>query len=354
MLVKNLNSAIELSHQSLVLPTMKTRVLGLLLLPLVCTAAEPLLPTAEGTTWNYELVQERPSDSLDLTEPNKKERLAVTYRMAGTQKVDNKDLLKLEIYRGDVLETVDLIAVDERGIISPARMDAKGALTKFNPPQTMITAPLKAGAKWNFDGTIGETKVNQRYEVAGEENVDVPAGKFHAWRIHCEQTAPAPATIERWFVQGTGFVKVVTTAKAPSGGVLQQTSLVLKEAPKVVAQPEPGATTEWGKLSVTLSNERAGRAKTTFRARTPAIYARWQGQGLRPSASVRAMWVVEDIAIAPTDYKIDEASAIVTSPDSSGTFTLTRPKAGWSIGEYRVDFYIDNAPAATLKLKIVK
>ena len=52
---------------------MKIAVSALVLMPLICGAAEPLLPTAEGTTWNYDLVQEKPSDSLDLTEPNERE-----------------------------------------------------------------------------------------------------------------------------------------------------------------------------------------------------------------------------------------------------------------------------------------
>ncbi len=55
---------------------MKIGVSALVLMPLICGAAEPLFPTAEGTTWNYDLVQEKPSDSLDLTEPNEQEQIA--------------------------------------------------------------------------------------------------------------------------------------------------------------------------------------------------------------------------------------------------------------------------------------
>src|SRR5207248_267725 len=150
------------------------------------------------------------SDSFDLTEPNEEEHFAVTYRLGGVEKIDNKELRRLEIYRGDAIENIDLIAIEERGINCPARANAEGAITKLIPPQQMLALPLKTGTAWNFDGTIGEmkVKVNQRYEITGEEDVDVPAGKFHAWRIHCEQTSPSTATIDRWFVPTIGFVKV--------------------------------------------------------------------------------------------------------------------------------------------------
>jgi hypothetical protein len=313
-----------------------------------------LLPVSEGTTWNYEMVQERPSASFDLTEPNEKERFAVTYRAAGTQKLDNKDLLKIEVYRGDTLENVDLFAVDEHGVVSPARLDAAGTLTRFDPPQTLVAAPLRNHASWNFEGQIGDREVNQRYEIAGEENVDVPAGKFHAWRIHCEQTSPTLATIDRWFVPGTGFVKVVTTVKSASGGMLQQTSLVLKEASRPGPRSEPGSSANAGKFSVMLSNEPDGRPTTTFSANAPEIYARWQGHNLRPSAKVSAVWVADNTENAPADYKIGEASAIVKTADSAGTFTLERPEGGWTLGDYRVEFHVDDEFAQTVKFHMAK
>jgi hypothetical protein len=301
------------------------------------------------------MVQERSATGdFDLTEPSPKDRFAVTYRIGGMQNVDGKDLLKLQMYRDNTLTNTDLITVDERGIICPARMDEKGALIKLNPPQAMLATPLKTGADWNFDGQIGETKVSQRWEIAGEEDVEVPAGKFHAWRIHCEQTQPTAGKIDRWFVPGTGFVKVVTTINGPSGLLLQKTSLDLKEAPKITAQPEAKSATAPGKLSVGLSKEPAGDFITKFASSTPVIYARWQGRGLRPKANVRVAWIAENVADVTADYEIDDASAVAPTPDSRGTFTLSQPEGGWVPGDYRVEFYVDDALAGTVKVKIVK
>jgi hypothetical protein len=332
---------------------MKIAVLALVLTPIVCGAAEPLFPTSEGTTWNYELVEEKPSEGFDLTEPNEEEHFSVTYRLSGVEKIDNKDLQRLEIYRGDALDSIDFIAVEERGIICPARTDGKGSITKLIPPQIMLSTPLKRGTGWNFDGTINDTKVNQRYEITGEEDVVVPAGKFHAWRIHCEQTLPAPATIDRWFVPGMGFVKVETSVKGPSGGVLQKSSLTLKEPPKVASAPQKGSAPAPEKLSAGVSSEPKGKFKTEFKRDAPAIYAHWRGQGLPKHAKIRAVFIAENVADVSADYEIDETSAVAPTPNANGVFTLSQPESGWAPGNYRVEFYVDDQPTETVKFKIL-
>jgi hypothetical protein len=312
------------------------------------------LPTTEGTTWNYDLVQEKPTGDFDLTEPNEEEHLAVSYRLGGTEKVDNKDLQRLEIYRADTLESVDLIAVEEHGITCPARVDAQGAIKKLVPPQIMLATPLKTGTSWNFDGSIANTKVNQRYEIAGEEDVYLPAGKFHAWRIHCEQTSPAPATIDRWFVPGTGFVKVDTVVKAPSGGVLQKSSLKLKQLPQVVTAPQNKSTPKAGKLSAGVSSEPDGEFKADFKPDTPAIYARWRGKGLPDQAKISAVLIAESVADVSADSQVDETSAVAPAPNARGAFTLSKPDEGWAPGNYRVEFSVDDKLAEAVKFKISK
>jgi hypothetical protein len=320
--------------------------------PLTSVVAEQLIPLTAGTRWSYEMTQESSSHSLDLTEPNQRERFAVSYRIGGRLKVENNEFIKLELYRGDTLLSTDLITVDEHGIICSARIDENGRVRRFDPPQTLVRMPLKTGATWNFDGKIGETKVSQRYEITGEEDTVVAAGKFRAWRVRCEQTSPSAATIDRLFVPGTGFVKVTTKIRGPSGGVLQQTSLELKEAPKMAAQANVDSAMEKRKLSVGLSKGPVGDFSSTFSANTPAIYARWQGRGLRPQAKIRAVWIAENVADVAPDDQIDEASAVAPTPNSQGTFTISQPEGGWAPGNYRVEFYVDERLTEMVKLTI--
>jgi hypothetical protein len=337
------------------MPVPNPRLVFLLAIcPLTSVVGEQLIPLTAGTRWGYEMTQESSSQSLDLTEPNKRERFAVSYRISGTLKTDNNEFIKLELYRGDALLSTDLITVNEHGIICSGRIDEKGRVSTFDPPQILVRTPLKTGATWNFDGRMGETKVSQRYEVIGEEDTIVAAGKFRAWRVRCEQTSPSAATIDRWFVPGTGFVKVTTKIRGPSGGVLQQTSLQLREAPTIAAQANVHSSMKKGRLSVGLSKRLIGDFMSTFSADTPAIYARWQGRDLRPQAKIRAVWIAENVADAEPDNQFDEASTVAPTSNCHGTFTISQPEGGWAPGNYRVEFYIDERLSETVKLTITK
>ena len=167
-----------------------------------------------------------------------KVRLPVLYRLEGIEDVDGKGLLKFEMHRAGSITNTDLVTVDEHGITCWARINLDGELIKFNPPQIMVAAPLKQGATWNFDGQAGDLKVHQEYNVTGEEDIEVPAGEFHAFHIRGEQSSPSRMTIDRWFVPGTGIVKDVTTMRAADGDLLERISLELAERPKIENRPE--------------------------------------------------------------------------------------------------------------------
>ena len=339
------------------------KIIFILIVSMTATAsmfAAPIIPTAPGTAWRYNMTQEV-DHGLSVPDakpdPDGKIRAPVVYRIDGTENVDGKELLKFEMHRAGVITNTDLLTVDERGVFCWARINLDGELVKFNPPQPMIAMPLKQGASWNFDGRAGDLKIHQDYEVIGEEDVQVPAGKFRAFRIHSEQTSPSPMTIDRWFAAGTGIVKDVTTMRAKNGDLLERVSLELAESPRVTDRPKVKPEAAPKKLSVSFAKDQFGKASATFSSGTPQIYARWQGQRLRKGAKVRAVWIAENIDIGedvPPDYKVDEASAIAESPTAHGAFVLSRPEDGWAIGDYRAEFYVDDVLVETMKMKILK
>ena len=325
----------------------------------ICSAlAASLVPTAPGTSWRYNMTEEVGRGfnvSGVKADADGKIRLPVLYRLEGTENVDGKDLLKFEMHRAGIITNTDLLSVDDHGIFCWARINLDGELVKFNPPQTMIAAPLKKGAAWDFNGQAGDLKVQQHYDVVGEENIGVPAGKFQAFRIHGEQTSPNRMTIDRWFAPGVGIVKDVTTTQDAKGDLLQRISLELVESPKIVERPEVKSDATPKQLAVSLAKDRFGKPTTTFSSNTPEIYARWQGQRLRQGASVKAVWIAQNISEdLPQDYKVDEASVVAEAPTARGAFTLARPEDGWMPGDYRVEFYVDNVLVETLKMKIVQ
>src|SRR6266404_4312895 len=320
--------------------------------------AASVIPTAPGTSWRYNMTEEI-GKGLNLpnvkADADGKIRLPVLYRREGTEDVDGKDLLKFEMHRAGSITNTDLVTVDEHGITCWARINLDGELIKFSPPQTMVAAPLKQGATWNFDGQAGELKVHQQYDVTGEEDIEVPAGEFHAYHIRGEQSSPSRMTIDRWFAPGVGIVKDVTTMRATGGDLLQRISLELAERHKIENRPEVKLDATSKRLSVSFAKDQFGKVSTTFSTDTPQIYVRWQGQRLRKGGKVKAVWIAENIGEDfPQDYKVDEASATVESQNAHGVFTLARPEAGWAMGDYRVEFYVDEVFVEAAKLKIVK
>src|SRR5881392_663807 len=319
--------------------------------------AAPVIPTAPGTSWRYNMTEEI-GKGLNLpnvkADADGKIRLPVLYRLEGTEDIDGKNLLKFEMHRAGAITNTDLLTVDERGITCWAKVNLDGQLVKLNPPQPVIAAPLKKGAAWDFNGRAGELEVRQHYDVVAEEDIQVPAGKFHAFRIHGEQTSPSRMTIDRWFASGIGIVKDETTMRAANGDLLQRISLELAERPKIVERPEVKSDAIPKQLSVSLAKERFGKPMTTFSSTTSEIYARWQGQRLRQGAKVKAVWIAENIGEDfPRDYTVDEASSVAETPSAHGAFTLARPEDGWAVGDYRVEFYVDDVLVEAVKLKIV-
>src|SRR5947208_14992416 len=289
------------------------------------------------------------------TDADGKIRGSVLYRISGMENVDGKELLKFEMHRAGVVTNTDLLSVDEQGIICVARINLDGGLIKLDPPQTMIAAPLRPGVNWNFNGQVGEIKVRQHYDVTGEEDVEVPAGEFHASRIHGEQTSPSPMTIDRWFVAGTGIVKDVTTMRSVNGDLLERISLELVERPKVVDRPEVKSDGGPKQISVSLSKERFGKAATKFSSYAAHIDARCKGHRLRNALRVRGDWIAENIGEdAPKDYGADEASTIAERPTPVGGLVLSRPDDGRVPGGSRAEFSGCDVLVDTVKLKIVK
>jgi hypothetical protein len=324
----------------------------------VFSAPEHIIPSEQGTTWQYSMTEEA-GPGVRLSDEAENEagtlRATVLYRIEGTREVDGKKLLEFEMHRSGRITNTDLMTVDEHGLQCWARVDEGGEMTKLDPPQPIVALPVEVGATWDFDGESAGAKVHQHYEIIGQGDVTTLAGPFRAFHIRGEQNAPGRMTIDRWFVPGVGIVKDVTETRSDSGDLLRRISLELTENPKISSRPEVKVKPGGNKLAVSLAQEAVGESRSTFSSVAPKICARWQGRGLRSHAKIRALWIAEQVdGVAPPDYTIDEANATATASDSHGVFTLARPEEGWAAGVYRVEFYVDGALADAVKLKITK
>ncbi|MEY2487861.1 MAG: eukaryotic-like serine/threonine-protein kinase [Verrucomicrobiota bacterium] len=324
----------------------------------ISLSATQIMPTVQGTSWRYRMTEEA-GEGFRLSNPksdaNGKIEESVIYRINQPREIDGRKVMEFEMHRAGIVTNTDLMTVEDQGILCWGRVDGQGEVTKLNPAQIIVRAPLKTGLTWKFDNEVAESPVHQSYAVVGEEEVVVPAGKFHAFHIHGEQSAPGKMIIDRWFSDGIGIIKDVTETRSADDKLLRRISLELTDAPKVAPRPEVASnpSPSPSALTATLGNEAIGDSTTEFSVSTPKINARWQGRALRVGARIRVVWIAENVTdIAPPDYTIDEAATTATAPDSHGTFALSRPENGWTPGLYRVEFYIDGVFADAVKLQI--
>jgi len=340
-----------------VIPQVTSAILSLLGV-VVASTPELVIPTENGTTWEYNMTEEA-GRGVRLADAEQREagtlHTAVAYRIDGTRVVDGKMLLQFEMHRAGLLTNTDLITVDQQGIQCWGRLDPAGTLTKFDAPQSIVAAPITIGTSWDFNTQTEGTQVHQHYEIVDQADIATAAGTFRAFHIRGEQTSPGRMIIDRWFMPGIGIVKDVTETQTDSGELLRRVSLELKEKPKIEARPEIKVRPGVNKLTISIGQEAVGESRKMFLSTTPKICARWQGHGLKVHAKIRVLWIAEEVeGVAPPDYTIDEATTIVTAPDSHGVFTLACPETGWTPGIYRVEFYVDSALTEAAKVKISK
>ncbi|MGZ5022795.1 MAG: hypothetical protein ACXWAX_09430 [Chthoniobacterales bacterium] len=114
-----------------------------------------------------------------------------------------------------------------------------------------------------------------------------------------------------------------------------------------------GADTKNKLLHATLLEELDGDLKTTFGLETAKIYALWKGDATLPGDTVRSVWIAEDVGnAAPKNTKMDEVSVVTRVANEGGAFLLNKPEKGWALGRYRLELYVGDVLAQTLKFTI--
>lgn len=91
----------------------------------------------------------------------------------------------------------------------------------------------------------------------------------------------------------------------------------------------------------------------TFSSNQPKIHAFWQGETLKKGDKLRGVWIAEDVGnVAPKNRQIYEATEMVNGMRDYGVFSLTRPTNGWPSGRYRIEIYVGDQLADTVKFTI--
>lgn len=119
-------------------------------------------------------------------------------------------------------------------------------------------------------------------------------------------------------------------------------------------------------LTDKLDEANPGKQIDVFAPDTPVIYLIWKSNELKDGQALKSVWVADDTNnVAPAHYKIDEATfnlnkdfknkMMSTLPGSNwhGNFSLSKPDAGWPLGKYHVDIYVDKEFVKSINFTVV-
>ncbi|MDB5561858.1 MAG: hypothetical protein JWN11_1276 [Hyphomicrobiales bacterium] len=123
-------------------------------------------------------------------------------------------------------------------------------------------------------------------------------------------------------------------------------AFVLLAATAAQADPHIGQTA----FSLMDSNT----SQDVFKPDTPKVVLHAELVELPDGTKVAADWIAEKTDVVPANYKVDSAEIVATSAINEATFSMTKPNAGWPVGDYRVDLSIDGKSAISVKFKIAE
>ena len=107
------------------------------------------------------------------------------------------------------------------------------------------------------------------------------------------------------------------------------------------------------KITVTMTDSEVGEAKTTFPDDTPKLYALFKTKGAKTGDKIRGVWIGEDVGdAAPKETKIYEKTVTAEGDTDDGEFSLSKPTNDWPVGKYRVDIYVNDELATSVKFSI--
>jgi hypothetical protein len=125
--------------------------------------------------------------------------------VAAVEEKEGKRLVSMVYQSGETKRPAGKVQVSEHGLVRLA-----ASTREFSTPHPLLKLPLKAGASWttNLDGPVKSYKS----KAIGEEEVDVPAGKFKALRVETSfvSAKERETTVSFWYAPNLGVVKSVS------------------------------------------------------------------------------------------------------------------------------------------------
>lgn len=159
------------------------------------SAQEDFIPLKKGWKWVY-----KQGDS------------EFVQTVAASEKVGGIECFLLESELGGQKECMWVSAAADGMWLHRIR---SGESTSDLPkPALLLKYPLKQGDRWDARVPSGDVTIEYQFENGGQEEVEVPAGKYSAWVIKMKGTASGQEFAGTyWYAKGVGLVKQKMTSK---------------------------------------------------------------------------------------------------------------------------------------------
>lgn len=174
---------------------------------LALQASDSWLPLSKGSKWTY---------STDYDE-----KTDIVHEVVATEKVGDVECFVVE-HRSENLEEKRIrklrsewlaVGADGTRIHKVKRGQADMAVAT---PFFKLKSALRKDDEWTGEAAASENPSKYTYIVEGQEDVQVPAGKYACWKVKVKVESGTRHAAEgwEWYAKGVGLVKTDMTIKA--------------------------------------------------------------------------------------------------------------------------------------------
>jgi uncharacterized RDD family membrane protein YckC len=171
---------------------------------------------------------------------------------------------------------------------------------------------------------------------------------------------PMPPTIAaRTATTTSPRTPTATAVRTPTSTATATRPGTATATPRAAAPtPAPPGPQTGGPLTVTLaagvtSDYQPVRPATTFSPTTERIYAAFKATGAGRGAVVKTVWTA--VAVNSPDLpdtRLDEAAVTLPQGEESGAFNIRRTSPTWPVGDYKVEFFVNDRLVLTIPYRV--
>jgi len=119
----------------------------------------------------------------------------------------------------------------------------------------------------------------------------------------------------------------------------------------LMAGTADGSEPRYGRMAFSVVD--SSTAQEVFKPDTAGIVLHVELVDVAEGERLGAIWIAEKTSAAPPNYKIDSVEA--PAEDSKEfSFSLSKPDAGWPVGDYRVDLTINGKIAKSAHFAVAQ